>query len=147
MPMGLRHDVIRAADERLGHVLVEQVAHGVDENAARVAPPEWQRELVRMERQREPVAIAWITHRLEPECESLSIAVLAPWTYLGAAGDRVPGRVSPLDRGVIAHGSHHSSLPGGAGAKFDGSGSEPGFAAEPVRSRHTFPAPHARPRW
>ncbi len=61
----------------LGHLLVEEVAHGVDEDSAPFTPTERQRELIGMERQLEAVPVARVAQRLETGGETLSVAVLA----------------------------------------------------------------------
>ena len=103
MPARVRHDLERAADELLGHVLMEQVTHRVQKDTARFAPSERERELIGVECQVEAVAIARVAHRLEPRRETFRVAVFAARADLRAAGDRIPGRVSPLDRALVSH--------------------------------------------
>jgi hypothetical protein len=104
-----RHHRTHAIDERVGHVRVKQVAHRVDEHLPRLLPAQ---------RLIEPVLVRhYVGERALPinrfalrsgaddllssehlGREALGVAVRAARAHLRAAGDRIPRRVSPLDR-------------------------------------------------
>ena len=90
-------------DVVVGNVLVEQVAHRVDEDHLRRAPPQRLRELLRDEPQIEALLVRMAWHAAEPLGERLGVAVLAAGADLRAAADRVPRRVGPLDFRVLSH--------------------------------------------
>jgi len=104
VPSRFHHDVEHATDVVVGHGIVEQVAHAVHEDLARLAPPKRQVDLVGMQRQREAIRVTSIAHRLETFGQPLGVAVLTAGRDLRAARYRVPRRVSPLNCAVIAHG-------------------------------------------
>jgi hypothetical protein len=93
----LGHHVEDLVDEGDGHLLVEEVAHAVDEDSARAPPPERQRQSLGMEGDlREGPASKALG-------QPLGVAELAAWRHLGAPGDWIPRRVRPFDRGVERH--------------------------------------------
>ena len=92
------HDVEDAIDVLHGDLLMEEVAHAVNEDALGGAPAERELELIGVERDRETVAVAWIPHRLEPSGEALGIAEFAARRDLGAARNRVPRGIGPFNR-------------------------------------------------
>ena len=59
------------------HVLVEQVAHRVDEDRLRLLPLERQVEHLRLERELEAVRVVRLPHRLQALGHPLGVAVLA----------------------------------------------------------------------
>jgi hypothetical protein len=84
---------------------VEEVAHRVDKDAPRLAPAQRLVEPLGMQHEvlgrvlREPGAAT----PAEAQAEGLGVAVGAARRDLGAPGDRVPGRVGPLDPTLVAH--------------------------------------------
>ena len=103
MPRSLVHDIEGPEDERLWDALVEQVAHGVDEHSLRLPPLQGKREEVLVDGNLETVEVIGLPHRLEAPRHPLCVAVSAASADLRAAGDRVPRRRRPLDRGVFRH--------------------------------------------
>ena len=79
------------------HIFMEQIAHGIDENSARLAHPPRQVDQVVVQREVEAVGVAGIAHRLEPLGHALGVTVAAAFGDLGTAGDGVPGHLGPFD--------------------------------------------------
>jgi hypothetical protein len=104
MPVSSLHHVRNITDERGGDLLVEQVAHGVDENALPGPPTERLVQLVGHKAKIEALLERMSPHPAESLRKSLGIAMLASRADLRAASDRVPGGVSPLDRRNLGHG-------------------------------------------
>src|SRR3990167_5541800 len=106
-----RHYVEHVANELVRHGLVEQVAHRVHEYAPRLLPMQRQVELVGM--QHDVLGRVLRRPRLElrrptrtprvPFRQRLGIAVSAAWAHLGAAGDRIPCGLRPLDLALVTH--------------------------------------------
>lgn len=86
-----------------GHALVEQVAHGVDENHARLFPRKRLFETGRSKRQVEPRLERVALHAAKPFREPFRIAVVATRADFRAARDRIPRRVGPFDFGGLRH--------------------------------------------
>ena len=84
-------------DERIGHVLVEQVRHRADEMESRFLPSEQLAEAVLVQSQIEAPCVARRGHRLEPRRHPFGMAVFAGGRHLGATRDRVPGLFGPFD--------------------------------------------------
>jgi hypothetical protein len=101
--VGAHHDLEGPVDQVLGHRLVEQVAHAVDEDAPGLAPAEREGQQIGVERDGEAVPVAGIAHRVETDGESFGVTVLAPRADLCAARDGAPGGVRPFDAGVFTH--------------------------------------------
>ncbi len=83
----------------VGHLIVEQVTHAVDKNPTRLAP---------VQRLRHPKVIpSHVFGRMrggprsrgpaEAVAQPFGITVLTPRRDLGAPGDRVPGRIGPVN--------------------------------------------------
>src|SRR5690606_37835971 len=72
--------------------------HAVDEDAARLAPPQRQIDLLLVAAHHSERALA-----VEAFMQPLRVAVVAAWRHLRAAGDRVPGGIGPFDGAVISH--------------------------------------------
>ncbi len=87
VPVRAVHDVEDALDVLERHVLVEEVAHRVDEDCLRLLPSQRELEHVRLQRQLEAVAVVRLTHRLQSLRHALGVAVLAAGANLRAAGD------------------------------------------------------------
>jgi hypothetical protein len=62
--VGAHHDLEGPVDQVLGHRLVEQVAHAVDEDAPGLAPAEREGQQIGVERDGEAVPVAGIAHRV-----------------------------------------------------------------------------------
>jgi hypothetical protein len=82
---------------------MKKITHAVDEDPPRLAPSEWEFELVALKRDRESVSISRIAHRPKPHGEPFRVAILATRTYFRAACDWIPSRVGPLDTRVVSH--------------------------------------------
>jgi hypothetical protein len=111
MPGGLVHNREDLMNEFLRHVLMKQIAHAVHEDPSRLAPSERQRELVPVQGHRKPVPVPGIPHGAKSKRKALRITVFAAWTDLRATRHGVPGRIGPLNPGMIAH---------TAGSRFEG---------------------------
>jgi len=88
---GAGHDVENFLDEIEGDIFMKEVAHGVDEDGARLFPAEGDIESLGLEGQAEAVAVVGLAHGAEAAGESFGVAVLAAGADFGAAGDGVPG--------------------------------------------------------
>src|SRR5437870_4546645 len=100
MPVGLLHHAEDLVDVGIRHRLVEEIAHAVDEDAAGLAPAEWEAQQIGLEGHREPSSVPRIAHRLETDGEPLCVTMLTAGADLGAPRHGVPGRIRPLDAGV-----------------------------------------------
>ena len=110
VPVGFFHGVEYAVDEWRRNVLVEQVAHGIDEDLPRSFPCQRLFHSFRAQCQIEALLVWVPRHPSEPFRETLSVAIGAPLGNFGAPGYRIPGGVSPFDAGVVAHGDPRVSL-------------------------------------
>ena len=97
---GFDHGAGDADDVLGGDILVEEVAHGVDEDHARPPPPQGLVELLGDEAEVESLLVGMPWNAAEPFGEDLSVAIGAARTHLGASADGVPGGVGPFDVGV-----------------------------------------------
>jgi len=102
------HDNEHLSDELVGHVLVEQIGHGVDEHPARRTPTQRSVHNVPVHREPEPraagarVTVALILlgpHAFQPLRHCQRIAVVGAGADLIAPGGRIPDLIGPLDRG------------------------------------------------
>ena len=98
MPMGIFHHVEDTIDEAEGDFLVKQVAHRVDEDHPRFAPPQRLFQPFGAELKIEAILKGVARHATEPLREPFGIAIVAAGTDLRATRDRVPRRVSPFYR-------------------------------------------------
>ena len=101
MPVGPDHHPDDGEDLVVGDVLVEQVAHRVDEDHLGTGQPERLEEFLRDSSQVEPLLVGMAGDAPEPLGEDLGIAVGASRADLGTPPDRVPGDVGPLDGRVL----------------------------------------------
>lgn len=92
------HHLRNFDDVLIRYVLMKEVAHRVYEDHLRNSPTEWLSELLRNEPQVEAEFIRVTGHAAEPLGERLSVATPAALADFRAPTDRVPRRVSPLDR-------------------------------------------------
>ena len=91
------HHLEDLVDVVVGHVLVEEVAHGVDEDGARLRPAERLVEALGAQLQLEAALVGVAGDAAEALGEGFGVAVGAAGADLGAARDGVPGGVGPLD--------------------------------------------------
>lgn len=104
VPVRRLHGVEHPLDVFPRHVLVKEVAHGVDEDEARATPALRLLHARRAKGEVEPLLVGMSDDAPEPLREPLGIAVVAPGAELGAARHRVPGALRPLDCGFPCHG-------------------------------------------
>ena len=97
VPIGSTHNIEDSLNEFNWNVLVEEVAHRVDEYSLRLSPAKRQFNHVRLEGQCEAFSVVRLTHGLEPLGHSLRIAEFTSGADLIAARDRVPCRLRPFD--------------------------------------------------
>jgi len=102
VPVGTLHRVEHLFDKLPRHFLVEEVAHGVDENHPRFAPLKGLLKALRAQRQVEAALEGMAGHTAESFGEPLGVAAIAPGADLRAARHRVPRRVGPFDLGHIS---------------------------------------------
>jgi hypothetical protein len=105
VPVAFRHDLEDLLQEVQRHLLMEQVAHGVDEYAAWLTPAPRFIQAFGVEREVEAIREVLV----EAFREGFSVAVFAARAYLVAPDGGVPGLVRPLDRCVSAR---HTTSPG-----------------------------------
>ena len=103
MPVGGLHGVEDAVDEIGRDLLVEQVAHRIDEDPPRPFPRKRLGQPLRAPREVESVLEGMAGRAAKPLREALGVAVVAAARDLRAARHRVPRRVRPLDGGSVAH--------------------------------------------
>ena len=85
VPVGLLHDAADGEDIVKRHVLVEEVAHGVDEDPARLGPEEGLGQLVGDEAEVEALLVGMAGHAAKALGEGLGVAMGAAGADLGAA--------------------------------------------------------------
>src|SRR5262245_20657110 len=103
MPVGLTYDREDAIDEEQRHGLMEEIAHGVDEDVSRLAPRERLVHHIRLQRDLETIAVARLAHGMKPQRHPLCITMFAPGADLGATGHWIPGRIGPFDARLLSH--------------------------------------------
>lgn len=96
--------VSNLVDEGSWDVLVEQVAHPIDEDAAGAAPGAGLGKAVRAEREVEAGFEGVAGDAAETFGEAGGVTIVAAGGDFGAAGDGVPGGVGPFDGGVVGDG-------------------------------------------
>src|SRR5215831_10725947 len=103
VPVRLLHGAEDVANEFLRHILMEEVAHRIHEDHARLAPAKWLFKPFGPECEIEAV-FEWMARRA-PEAlrETLRIAEVAPSTDLRASRHGIPGRIGPLDGRLLSH--------------------------------------------
>ena len=104
VPVGSTHDVADVRDEVGRDLIVEQVAHGIDEDLSRAFPVQRWFQLLGYESQIEAALKGVSGYATEALSEHLRLAELAARAHSRAAPDRVPGRVRPLNGRPVAHG-------------------------------------------
>jgi hypothetical protein len=103
VPVGTLHDLTNTRDELGWNVLVEEVAHRIDEYLSRSSPVQRLFELLGNKPEIKSVLEGMARHATEAFRERLGVTELAPRAHLRAASHRVPGRVRPFDRRAVAH--------------------------------------------
>src|SRR5689334_11894555 len=103
MPARELHDTCDLDDVIVGHVLMKQVAHRVYEDHSRRAPLEGLAQLRRNEPEIKPLLVGVAGHPAKTLREGFRIAVGTSGADLGTATDRIPCRIRPLDRRMVAH--------------------------------------------
>lgn len=96
VPVCALHCTADLCDEACGDIRVEQIAHRIDENPKRFAPAQRLIEFLRNESKIEAALVRMASHPTKALGKSLSVAMLAARTDLGAAAHRVPCGVCPL---------------------------------------------------
>lgn len=104
MPVRPLHDAEHLLDVAGGHILVEEIAHGVHEDRPGLPPTKRQIKHLGLQGQLEPVCVVRLAHGLKALSHGFRIAMQAARADLGATCDRIPGSLSPLDRRMIRHG-------------------------------------------
>lgn len=97
MPMRGDHHVEYFVNVVLGHIDVEQVAHGIDENPLGLPPSKWPIQHLRLQGQLETISIVVRAHRFEPVSHSPRVAVRTAGAGMVATRHGVPRRLGPLD--------------------------------------------------
>ena len=103
MPIRQSHHCGDLGDEGVRDSFMEEVAHGIDENAAPRLPLERLCELFWDEAQIETLLEGMAWNAPEPLGKRLRIAVGAPRADFGASSDGVPSGVGPFDFRRDAH--------------------------------------------
>jgi len=103
VPMRFFHGVENLVDIVGRNVLVEQVAHGVDEDHLRLADRKGLFQAAGPKRKIETRFERVIGHASEAFGKPFGIAVVAAGADLGAARYRVPRHVGPFDGGILRH--------------------------------------------
>ena len=97
VPVGPKHDGGDGRDVLVGHGVLEEVAHAVDEHRARGWPLKWFEELSWDEPWVKAVLVGVAWHVAEAFGEGFCVAVFASGADLHAATNGVPGGVRPFD--------------------------------------------------
>ncbi len=97
MPVRHFHDVDDLFDIRVGNSRLEEIAHRINEDRFLRRPFQRLGEFFGYQSQVETPFVGVARNTAESFGEGLSVTVLAAWTDLGAAADRIPRRVGPFD--------------------------------------------------
>ena len=100
MPPRHGHHAADGFDIFVGHAVLKQIAHGIDEYELGRAPGERLRQFLRDKTKIETLFVGMTFHSTKALGERFGIAVLAPGTDLGAAANGIPSGVGPFDMGV-----------------------------------------------
>ena len=84
-----------------GHLLMEEVAHRVDEDGTRLFPFQGKLKPFRPQLEIEPLLKRMTWHSAKPLRERLGVTMLATRADFRAAGDGVPGGISPFDGRIL----------------------------------------------
>ena len=140
--LSLAHRLEDLGDHLIGDVLVEEVAHRVDEDELGLAPLQRKLQAVRPEPQVEALLVRMTGNAAPALRERLGVAVRASRGDLVAARDGVPARGGPLDAAVLGHGP----LLGLDFVGGDSEGRTPGGRREVLRARERRGARHRASR-
>jgi len=112
MVIHFEHDLENLPDERRFHGLVEEVAHGVDKYAPRFMPDRRLAEALRPDADSEGIeSVLYRVHHRKPTSvdipqesvrQILGIAEITATADLRTTGDRIPGRIRPLNPSLDA---------------------------------------------
>jgi len=97
------HHVEHLGDVLIGDVLVEEVAHRVDEHDARAAPAQRHLQALRPQAQVEALLVGVARHTAPALGERLGVAMRASGRDLRASRHRVPRGLGPLDGAHLCH--------------------------------------------
>jgi len=103
VPVTLLHDREDFLNELNRNVLVEEIAHGVDEDAARLAPTKGEAQSLRPELKVESLFVGMTGRATKAFSKGFRVAVGTTWADFAAASNRVPRRVRPFNCGVARH--------------------------------------------
>ncbi len=96
MPRCLIHCFEDLQDEVLRHVLVEEVAHGIDKDAFRLFPAQRQVNSI-SPKPKVKALLVWVSgHAAEALSKRFSVTVSATWTDFCTTGDRIPSSIRPF---------------------------------------------------
>src|SRR5205085_309895 len=90
MPMGFSHHVKNLLDKFEWDILMEKIAHRIDEYCAWLFPPERQFNHMLMQGKLETIGIIGLSHQFQPHRQPFRVAMLATGTNFCAAGNRIP---------------------------------------------------------
>jgi hypothetical protein len=110
VPIRHTHNPRGLDDEFVGHVILKQITHRIDENHPRANPFEWLSKFLGHELYIEAVLIRMAWDAPEPFRKRLRIAMFATWADLFAPPHGVPCRVGPFYFGIITHGEQTAKL-------------------------------------
>ena len=104
VPVGCLHGVEHSSDVFPWHALVEQIAHGVDEDEPRAPPGPGLIHPFGSKRQVESRLVGVSGDAPKPFGKSFGVAVVAAGAQLRTPGHGVPRALRPLDGGLFGHG-------------------------------------------
>src|SRR5271157_5498043 len=99
VPVGLNHHIHNGSNVFVRNSIMEQVAHGVDEHPSWRTPSQWFFQLLRHKTKVKALFVGMAFDATKPFSKYSGIAMHAAGTDFGAASNRVPRCVSPLDFG------------------------------------------------
>jgi hypothetical protein len=103
VPVSLDHNPDDILYIRIGHIILEQVAHAVHEDGTGARPLKGLDQFLGNEAKIEALPVWMSLNPTKPLSESLCVAVLAAWTDFSATAKGIPSRVGPLDFRMVAH--------------------------------------------
>lgn len=103
MPIGGLHSVENAILEIRRYVLMEKIAHGIDEHPARSPPRKRLSKTLRAKRKIESALKRMPGRASKSLGDPLSVAIVAAARDLSATRYRIPRGISPFNSRVIAH--------------------------------------------
>ena len=103
VPVSSRHHAGNRDNIIIRHVLVEKVAHRVDENHPGSSPAQWVAELFRNDSQIETKFKRMVGHATKPFSESLRVAMQTAGADLRASANGIPSCICPFNFRFVAH--------------------------------------------